>query len=292
MGHIDDPLDQVKSQYPKQGQSLLALTTGVGSALVAWLSETAVPGSGMAAGLGATLAITNVTASFFTAERVEARAEAFRNELVSTVQEAQLDIRSLASKVEGPDAEDALMTAIRLAMSSARLDKARRFGRVIGTAASEENPVWAEVAEYIRSLEEISDADLEALKILWKFQRQAYRIVDGSGRHMSTDANDYTENWKNVVGNVQKKGLSKDEWASRCARLMGFGMAVTVEPNAGRQAPDDQCYRLTGRGVRLMQLLGRDVNVGSYPRVRTHPVKGQVTVDDEDEDRALEREWT
>jgi hypothetical protein len=108
---------------------------------------------------------------------------------------------------------------------------------------------------------------------------------------MSTDANDYTENWKNVVGNVQKKGLSKDEWASRCARLMAFGMAVTVQPNAGRQAPDDQCYRLTGRGVRLMQLLGRDVNVGSYPRVKYHRTKPSVTVDDEDAERALGDGW-
>jgi len=78
---------------------------------------------------------------------------------------------------------------------------------------------------------------------------------------------------------------------ARCGRLAGFGLTSAVRANPALQGLDTACFRLTGRAVRLLGLLGRNVNPGAYPSVRYHPEKGNVTVDDEDSDRALGDGW-
>jgi hypothetical protein len=73
--------------------------------------------------------------------------------------------------------------------------------------------------------------------------------------------------------------------------LAGFGLALPVQPNPAYQVPDATCCRLTGRAVRLLALLGMNVDPSAYPSVRYHPTAGTKTVNDEDEDRALGPGW-
>ena len=128
-------------------------------------------------------------------------------------------------------------------------EKVRRFGRILGATLAEDAPDWQEASEFIRNLEEFSDLDLEALKILWKVQRQAPQVNDATSgrRQMSTNANDYTNTWSGVLSHVEKAGVSKDDWYSRCGRLSGFGLALQVQPSSSSQGTEDTCYRLTGR---------------------------------------------
>ncbi|HJZ78082.1 MAG TPA: hypothetical protein VKE51_40425 [Vicinamibacterales bacterium] len=113
-------------------------------------------------------------------------------------------------------------------MNSARLDKARRFGEVLGGTLANDSPNWAEAADFIRTLESLNEADIEGLRILWRVQKQAFREMTSQQRGMSTDANDYTTTWTGVLDRATRAGVSKDDWYSRCARLSGFGLTVLV----------------------------------------------------------------
>ena len=195
--------------------------------------------------------------------------------------------------LQGPDAEEAFVVALRQALGSARLNKVHWFGQVLGATLAEDAPDWQEAAEFIRSLEEFSDADFEALRILWKVQRTVYRGVDSpTGRpEMPTGGDHFTRTWNDVLDNAKKSGVSNDDWYSRCGRLGGFGLVLQVQTNSSYQSPEHTCYRLTGRAVRLLGLLGRKVDPKEYPKW-LYKGPNKVEVADEDAESALGDGWT
>ena len=128
---------------------------------------------------------------------------------------------------------------------------------IIGKTGARQTPDWQQAAEFIRSLEQLTDSDIQTLKFFWRVQRGAYR-KEKSGSFdqlaMSTDSNDYTRTWKDLLDIVERAGISRDDWDSRCGRLAGFGLTSPVQPNPSFQGPDAVCFRLTGRAVRLLEL--------------------------------------
>ena len=64
-----------------------------------------------------------------------------------------------------------------------------------------------------------------------------------------------------------------------------------VRENRAYQGNDAMCYRLTGRGVRLLKVLGMNVDPGAYPAVFYNAAGQTVTVNDEDERDALGDGW-
>src|SRR5262249_30956705 len=219
------------------------------------------------------------------------RAQAFREGVHERFNVLNGRIETTEKKATGPDAEEATHLAWRHAMNSARLDKARRLGEVLGGTLANDSPNWAEAADFIRTLESLNEADIEGLRILWRVQKQAFREMTSQQRGMSTDANDYTTIWTGVLDRATRAGVSKDDWYSRCARLSGFGLTVLVYPNQSQQGPDAICFRLTGRAVRLLQLLGVNTDPGVYPRWKYHATEEARTVQDEDEERRLGPGW-
>lgn len=232
-----------------------------------------------------------VLGDFFSRSKAEERVRALKDEIVSRSESAKLTDDGLARKLASPAAKEALTVAVLQAVQTPRLEKVRRFGAVVGAQLATETPDWDEAVEFLRDLEQVSDTDIEALRILWRVQQSAYRVISTSRREMSTNANDYTRTWTGVLSHVEKAGISKDDWYSRCARLGGFGLTVPVQPNPSFQGPDAMCYRLTGRAVRLLKLLGRNVDPSAYPSWRYHATKPAVVVNDEDEDSRLGEGW-
>ena len=283
MSRIDGPLDQTESQNRDPGIDVLAIVLNVAAPIIGLLTT---PASGAAA------TILAFTKQFLGQERQRANAEALRDGLKEGVSDLGGRLETVEKRLAGIEAEEAVILAVRQTLVTARVDKARRFGWILGATLSEDAPNWQEAAEFIRNLEEFSDADLETLKILWKVQRTAYRVINKTGpRKMSTDANDYTKTWTGVLDHAQKAGVSKDDWSSRCARLGGFGLTVLVQPNPSFQRTDDTCYRLTGRAVRLLKLLGRNVDPSEYPKVLYNAAGSKVTVEDEDQAKGLGEGW-
>jgi hypothetical protein len=283
MGKIDDPLDQTEFQHRDEGVARgLTILLNFAAPVVSLLSQE----FGALATLGA-------FATQFTAQhRLDSRARALQEGLREAYGDLESRQESIEKKVVGPEAEEAITVAVRNALNSARLDKAHRFGRIIGATLAEDAPNWREAAEFIRTLEEFSDSDLEALRILWNNQRSAYRVITNDRREMSTDANDFTGKWKDILEQASKQSITKDDWYSRCARLSGFGLTALVQSNAAHQGPDAMCYRLTGRAVRLLKLLGKNIDPGAYPAWRYHPTKPEQIVNDEEEDLALGEGWS
>jgi hypothetical protein len=280
MGKIDDPLDQIESQHRETEFGMLSTVLNVAAPLL----ELANPAVGA---LGAIVAFAE---QFRVSARQEARAEAFRQGFLDELKDVRADVNAIKQKVAGPAAEEAVVNAVRGALSSARLDKARRFGQLIGGTIAQTTPNWSEAGEFIRTLEEFSDDDFAALEIMWRVQRSAQRSEDGV-MQMSTDPNDYTNAWNEVMQRAKRKGIRNDDLQARCARLSAFGLAVAVQRNDVRVGKDDICYRLTGRVVRLRSLLGLSVAPNPFPSVRYHATKPPVTVKDEDEDKALGEGW-
>lgn len=167
---------------------------------------------------------------------------------------------------------------------TARLEKARRMGQVLGSTLAADSPNWEEAAEFISDLEEFGDDDIEAIQILWKVQRSAYHLRPTTGYYMDVGDPGYLKSWPEVLKRAREAGIVDDDWLARCARLSGFGMAIAVQTTSPLQG-QGPIFRLTSRAVRLLKLLNIFVAPDAYPAVRYHATLGSKTVQDEDEDR-------
>lgn len=288
MTRIDDPLGQIEQQkrYDEFHDSSKAISTTLNVAAPIMALLVSPP-------TGAVIALAKFSAQFYADSRKQARADAFQTGLRDGVNEAIKRLDTIERKVSGPDAEEAITTAIKVALQSARLDKARLAGRILGGTLAQDEPRWNEAAEFIRALEDFTDDDVKALRIIWDVQKSAWQPVKAGDqrREMSTDANSYTKEWKDILEAADRSAISRDDWYSRCARLSGFGLALQVQPNLAFQGPDAVCYRLTGRAARLMQLLGVFVDPRQYPKVKYHRSKPSCTVRNPEEERGLGPDW-
>lgn len=224
-------------------------------------------------------------------KRKELAAETFRRGIEHSFKACHGRIEGIEDRVRSLDAEEAWVKGARAALLTAKLDKARRMGQILGSTLAADSPNWVEAAEFIATIEEFGDDDIRAIKIMWPVQRTAMRVRNTAGElKMSTDANDYTSSWKQVLERAAKANFDLEEWYSTCGRLGGFGLVLPVQPNQAHQGPDATCYRLTTKATRLLRSLGFDADPRAYPKVVRN--NGQErTVQDQDEHLALGEGW-
>jgi hypothetical protein len=228
-----------------QGETA-SLVPAVASAIAGLAGLLGNPAVGAAA--AATAFIGRFSAGHRWKTKIEAMIEGFRRRF----EEVGGRLDRLEAIASDPLVEDVLSAALVQTMLSPRVELARRYGRVLGATLAADAPRWEEAGEFIRDLERLTDDDLRALSLLWRVQ-QAGQLTDGE---MSTDANHYTSTWTEVLSHVGQARITRDDWYSRCGRLVGFGLANEVQRNPTHQSPSDACFRITGRAVRLMSLLG------------------------------------
>jgi hypothetical protein len=148
----------------------------------------------------------------------------------------------------------ALLTATAESVRIESQDKIQRFARVLGFEVTRPDggaPAWEDAAAFIRDLAQLGESDIEALRLLYSNQRD---MSAGFGR-VPSDPNPYTERLKPLLASVDKAGVDRDDFYSRCARLTGFGLTLEVQRNKTRQSPGDHCFRLTSRGKKLIQII-------------------------------------
>jgi len=244
MGHIDDPADQIESQYPIEAGSILTPILAIAAPFLAVEPK--------AAAIAAVVGGIGVVADFLSRRRVDERMNVFFRSVREQLRESAVTAPKVHAEMSDPSAQETIITATVQTLRTPNKEKIQRFGKVVGSALNSEAPDWQRATEFVRDLEQLNDHDLAALRVLWGIQRGH---EDGRGR-MHTDANRYTGEWSRVVGRAgQKMGWHPDELYSRCARLSGFGLAIEVQPNPAHQGPDDHCFRLTGKGVELLRML-------------------------------------
>lgn len=271
---IDDPLDQLHAQHRDRDQ------TGV---LAPVLNVSAIVLGLMNPGIGAAVGIAALVNQLLDTRRSVASAAALHTGLVDAFRMCEGRQETVEEKVKGLDAEEAFVKAARAALMTPRLEKARRMGQILGSTLAADTPNWAEAAEFIATLEDFGDDDIRALKTLWLVQRAGMRVVEDGQRKMSTDANDYTSTWKDVLASAQKAGLGHEEWYSQCGRLTGFGLVLPVQSNQAHQGPGAICYRLTTKATRLLNALGYKADPSAYPKWIYRPGGQKRLVQDHDE---------
>lgn len=284
---IDDPLDQAAQRRDTDnGQNMLSPLLNIAGPLLALLTASSAPES-----VAATTAGVAFVWDLIDSKRQTAGASTMIRALVVAHRDANGRLDGLEAKLRGLDAEEAFVKGARASAMTARLEKARRIGQVLGSTLAQDSPNWVEAAEFIATLEEFGDNDIRALKTLWVVQRAGMRVVEDGQKKMSTDANDYTSTWKEVLSAALKAALGHEEWYSQCGRLTGFGLVLPVQPNQAHQGPGATCYRLTTKAVRLLNALGYRADPSAYPKWIYKPKGEKRLVQDHDEHLAAGDGW-
>src|SRR4051812_44727618 len=115
MGKIDDPLDQLEFVHRDEPQQGLAQLLNLSAPVVALLNPT----------IGALVTITGFLKAMSDQKSLEARAEAFRGGVVDEVRQLVGRVEVIEKKTSEPAAQEAFNVAMRAALATARLDKAR-----------------------------------------------------------------------------------------------------------------------------------------------------------------------
>jgi hypothetical protein len=245
MGHIDDPQDQIDSQYPIEEGSILTPLLAFIAPFIGLQPE--------AAAIAAVIGATGVVADFLSRRRAEERTNVLFRSMQEELRQSSVTRSKVEAEMSKDVAQEAVITATLQTLRTPSYEKIWRFGKVVGSALRAEAPDWERATEFVRDLEQLNDRDLEAMGLLWSVQHP-HEAAPG---RMHTDANRYTGEWNRVIGAAAERfKWHTDELYSRCGRLTGFGLALEVQPNGSFQGPGDHCFRLTGKGVQLLRILG------------------------------------
>ena len=163
MAKIDDPLGQAEEQHRHRPSQGLARLLNLAAPVMSLLDPES----------GALATMMGFLTTAMGQEQSESQAEVFRAAFIGEIRSLEGRVEVIERVTAGPDAQDAFAQAMRAALGTARQDKARVFGRLLGVTVKQESPNWQEAAEFIRTIEEFGDLDISALKIFWRVQSTA-----------------------------------------------------------------------------------------------------------------------
>lgn len=231
MSGIDDPMEAVKQQYREQPDRVVDLILDVAGSLH--------PFAGVA----------NAIRNHFSGNGAKDRTKALLEVIEQCLREQDADLHRIRDRMESPEFVHSLIVAVTEAIRSPDPQQIVRFGAVLGHAVTDGVDL-SEAAAFVRDLAQLTEADLQAINILYKVQGP---LVDAPV--VTTDVNRYTESVNEVFAAVDAARIPRDDFYARCSRLHGFGLALEVQRNEVRYGPADHCFRLTKRAATLVRLL-------------------------------------
>jgi hypothetical protein len=238
---IDDPIDQIEKQHeetpPNQTFEIM----------MAGLSVLPMVGA------------INAIRQYASGNSMRERFESLIRETLEVVRILGRDIESLKDTTESPAFIQTLVVATERTIRTSNREKIKRFAAVLGyELVNGENELeWEDVEAFIRTLDEIGETDIKVLAYLYKFQSEFFK-----GDKL-IDYNLIFSNMGQLLGNIEKTGLSKDEFYARCSKLSGYGLVLNVPRRKDVVPPSDYSYRLTKLGKRLMMMLQASPNRAS-----------------------------
>jgi hypothetical protein len=233
MPGIDDPYEAIEKQYKDEADPLFEKIMEVVGQFEPFTGAV------------------NFIRKQFSKEAAVARISALLQQLVSDIQRDQKAIEKINRKMESPEAAETMLAAINETIRTTDLEKIKRFAAILGyTFTSERRTSWDDAAAYIRDIAQLGDRDIQALQILYSVQKDLFL-----GRNLALKPNSYTEKNNEVLKLADESGMPRDEFYSRCSRLNGFGLAIEVQRNEARIAPEDHCFRITTRGRELTSII-------------------------------------
>ncbi|MFZ0312354.1 MAG: hypothetical protein WAL85_06580 [Candidatus Korobacteraceae bacterium] len=236
---IDDKFDQIEQQFADaDGSSTLDLVLRVSAAIP---------------GIGSFVAPFDAIQQYRSFEDFRGRVDAYINAIVETVRTLSSDMEEVKKKFQKEECRQAFVRGIFEAAQAFNTDKAEAFGRIFGTELNSADPVWDEASALIRDLNQLTDSDVAALRLLFKFQSQLIGPAWPSFDDLTYDK--LLQTVPRLLEELLRKGGSRSDFYSRASRLTGFGLVIQLNWIQQRLAPYEQGFAITRRGKRLTELL-------------------------------------
>jgi hypothetical protein len=234
MDKIDDPFAAAKDQYPESPDNTVGeLALRIGGNLFPVI--------------GILNSVRDCYSERAVRERINALLEAVNDKINAIA--ADVD-RTNARLASGAYAEP-----IRLAMEESwrttDTEKVKRFGAILGNSiASDDSDSPRDAAEFVRTVAQLTDSDIQALESLCIIQNHMFGSLSG-GDDPSTDPS--TTMFADIVRADGEKKLADDDFYSSCKRIEGFGLAIELPRS--HLKPANYVFRPTRRGDKLFRLL-------------------------------------
>jgi hypothetical protein len=235
MSSIDDPIEAVRSQYPEEQFDPLGIALGV-----------LTPAHPLAK-------VGSAIKKFFSQKEARARVEALFWGFEWFIRNHDKRIEDIEAKLESPAFLETIVIAVNKAVQSASFRKVKRFATILGYEAvycgAEES--LEDAAAFIRTLEELEERDIEALRLLHRHQTQLFD--NGSYRNY----NAFNDSYKIIANQIEPSGFTKEEFYARCSRLGGYGLVLTIEirANVTPLPQGTHTFRITTLGDKLANIL-------------------------------------
>jgi hypothetical protein len=178
--------------------------------------------------------------------------EAYQKGLEESVRDLSQDVEGITARFQDEKCRLAFTRGIAEAAQSLTVERASDFGRIFGGELASTNPVWDEASALIRDLNQLTDSDVEVLRLLFRFQSRLVKQAKPTSDDPRYDR--LQETVPGLLREVAKGGHSRHEFYSRASRLTGFGLAIQLNQPQVR-LPWEPGFAITARGVRLVELL-------------------------------------
>lgn len=228
MGKIDDPYDEIRSQFPEAPDN-------VPGELALRIAGVVFPVVG----------IVNVVRDYYSTKSVTERLEALIEVVNSKTNATEANTNS-------PKFAESVRLAIEETWRTTDREKVKRFGAILGNSLAQgvASKALDEAAEFIRDVAQLSERDIKALN--W---------LNGVAGHLMgfpsnpTDPSPFIDAFADAIRSSNEERLALDDFYASCKRLEGFGLAIQLPRKDSRMAPGEYAFRPTGRGQRLIELL-------------------------------------
>lgn len=235
MGRIDDPFDAAKSQYPELPENTVGeLALRIGASVV--------PLAG----------IVSSVREYYSQRAINERLGILVDAVNSKANATDAKVDAINLNLESGRWAEGIARAIDESIRTTDAEKVKRFGAILGNSlgSSEDSSSPEDAAEFIKTVSQLSERDIQTLDILYSVNANIMRSY--TNLH---DPNPFTERKLDILQRANEAKLEHDDFYSSCKRLEGFGLAIELPRNSSRMNPSEYCFRPTRRGEKLFYLL-------------------------------------
>lgn len=237
MAKWDDPLGQIKAGAEK---SPVNPGAEIAQRMVGWLPI-----------IGGTI---EKALNAIKGDEKDARLEFLTTAIVEQLDVHEGNIDEINRRLNEPEFNRLVSVAIERVFFGANETKAKRFAAVLTHAATNNRTKqeYEDAASFIRAIDELSEDDIKVLKHLYNHQKDMVQ----ENHAMTYNEFFNGDGMKNMLLDATNLEMQRDEFYSRCHRLVGYGLALPLTTSHGSMGnPDDHAFRLTLLGKRLVDIL-------------------------------------
>jgi hypothetical protein len=196
----------------------------------------------------------------------DSRLQFCQDAVIERLQVHEDDIDNILERLDEPELTRLIAVAVERIFFLANERKIKRFAAVIANAVTEERTEQEleDAASFIRALDELSEDDLRVLKVFYHYQKDYVSEGHAMPHAIFFEGNRMTT----LQEGIRTLGMQIDDVDSRCNRLVGYGLLVSLERSQHYGDINYHYFRMTLFGKRLMILLINEAEESTEFRAR------------------------